>query len=288
MRPSRCALTGLCLLSWSCAQGPQAHTITAVGFSGKIRNVSLARSAAHNRALDGLHKLLHPITFQWIRAEQGHNLSLKLDSHKISSAQVEFSPSLNNQWMATARLTLPDGPPHPPSNHKLRSGSATVQHENLLAAYRVAETRALRELLSAGGASTLGIYQGEVKLVDLQVHQNSGTLTVEVKGYVRVKSKKPVKAQARYKALEATVQEHRSVSETDLLLTALENIGRVDLKRRPQLAAERFSECTQLAPPEQRTRYLKLEAQALRRLRSRKAKRRLRQIRSELASQNHP
>lgn len=261
--------------------------LETVGFSGNMHNTSLARRTAQNRAIDGLHKLLTTIDFEWRTDKWGEQLTLAVPNEALGNITTQVKALHHKQWMATAKLQLQYAPePIPTYYSPLNQASATISHKDLATAHRIAESKALRRLLkqAAGITHRQGLHQGKLRLKAMRVSQRGRRVKVTVQGYAFIESSESLNLADRHLLLLATSDEYRALGKRKRLVRILKQLGKKEMAMRlPHDAAQRFEEASRLSSsPRQRMQFKKLELYALRAWGSPAARARILELEAQL------
>ncbi|MBX2812047.1 MAG: hypothetical protein KTR25_09555 [Myxococcales bacterium] len=277
-------------LGLGCVSGARSapQNLNTVGFSGHIANTSLARTTAQNRAIEGLHKLLNPIQFEWRIGRLGQQLTLNVPITSLEGVHTKLRALTNGQWMAIAHL------PHRPPMDALPSyfsqrfrASASIRNQDFALAHRIAESRAIRGLLTKvfGRNLNRGLYAGELRLQDMSVSRSGKTITVSIDGYAVLDSSSNLNQTDHHIVLLSAVEEYRALHNNKRLILALEALGKKEMALRlPHAAANRFREAGELAA-RKRTYFYQMELRALKAWGSKSAYPRMRILRAAINSE---
>ncbi len=222
----------------------ESPQITAVGFASGIEDRGLAYAAAGNRAVASLAKLLKPVRFRLRRSDDGSSLDLSQDQVKIAGANKGFAELPDGKWMSRASIATP--PALIARNAKLDAVEAevTISNNDVAAAYRVAESRALRKLVEASVADLpMGEHQGELIISKLDPEIEGTKVTVRAAGRATVTKHAALSDKASAELANAALHEYRISSDHTKLEPLLVTVAERELAASNNLvAAQRYAE----------------------------------------------
>ncbi len=204
-------------------QRAKGQPVTAIGVSMGIQSISLARQAAHRRAVASLGRLLEPdaVRFAYSRVGNHATLELKGGARKAPLAETRFE-AIDGGWLARATATRSAAAVAAMSALKTVRTATAVRHTNVALALTIAESRAMRAAIERTVPSTkAGLHvEGTLTLVALaqQVEQHGARVSLE--SHVRVASQRPLAAAQARLVLVAVAKEHLALGERDAALAA--------------------------------------------------------------------
>jgi tetratricopeptide (TPR) repeat protein len=281
---SLCWLVSCVQFGSGCAGSRAARVprkVTAIGVATGIKDVSLARSAAQNRARKNLAMLIQPgaIRFGFKMSGQDSWLTIRLEQVQSGLVSTEFG-KLKAGWISYATTTRTDEVVTALENLESTTAEVSVRFPDPSVSLRQAESRALRAVILAtlppGEKDNVDL-KGRISLLSLKEELTDDGATVKLEAHVEIENQQALDPGLKPGVHAATVAEHRELREWAEAIAAQKrlinlfpskaslhaDLGQLQLEAsQPKEAVDSLSKAVDLEP--ENLEFLGLELQAAR------------------------